>query len=75
MSRIANIDKPSNHLESMESEKWITMFFMFPSLDTNGCDKFKNVMQTLEKMHRSLFFYVYICKGNNLKLKQSIYEH
>jgi hypothetical protein len=51
------------------------MFFMFPSLETNGCDKFKNViMQTLEKIYNE-FFYVYICKGNNLKLKQLIYEH
>jgi hypothetical protein len=33
---------------------------MFPTLETNGCDKFKNVMQTLEKMHRSFSMSIFV---------------
>lgn len=33
---------------------------MFPSLETNGFDKFKNVMQTLEKLHRSFSTSIFV---------------
>jgi hypothetical protein len=36
------------------------VFYVSFTLETNGCDKFKNVMQTLEKMHRSFSMSIFV---------------
>lgn len=65
---IANIDKPSNHLERMESEMNNNVFHVSFTRD-------KWLWQIQECHHANIrentyeFFYVYICKGNNLKVE------
>jgi hypothetical protein len=72
---IANIDKPSNHLERMGEWKMNNNVFHV------SFTRDKWLWQIQECHHANIrentyeFFYVYICKGNNLKLKQLIYEH